>query len=78
MKLIPIPAPRLDPGAAPSPENRPCLQRPAGLARRRTAETWRVRTPRRGTLLHRGDGAARAMGLTQKREEFEMAYAPCG
>jgi hypothetical protein len=77
MKPIPIPAPRPDPGAAPAPENRPCRQRPAGPARRRTAETWRIRKARHGTLLHRGDGAARAMGLTQKREEFEMACAPC-
>jgi hypothetical protein len=65
-------------GTAPSPENRPCLQRPAGFARRRTAETWRTRRPRHSILLHCRDGAARAMGLTQKREEFEMAFAPPG
>jgi hypothetical protein len=65
-------------GPEPWPEIRPCLQRPEGPARRRAAETWRIGQPRHGTLLHRGDGAARAMGLTQKREEFEMACAPCG
>jgi hypothetical protein len=65
-------------GPAPLPENRPCLQRPAGSARRRTAETWQRRQPWPSALLHCRDGAARPMGLTQNREEFEKVLAPAG
>jgi hypothetical protein len=78
MKPILFAAPQPKPGAVPSPENRPCLQRPAGFAQLSAAETWRTRQLRHSVLLHCGDGAARPMGLTQKHEDFEKALATRG